>query len=253
MNDAFGRPQSIVVLGGTSDIARELVKRVAPDRCRSVVLAGRDADALEHAAASLRTSVPRVECVTFDARDAASAAKTVTQCFEAAGEAVDLVVLAVGELGEQDADERDPARVAQMLTVNLTWPAAALGEAAAVLRAQGHGSIVVLSSVAGFRVRRANYIYGSSKAGLDAYAVGLGEALRDAGVRVHVVRPGFVHTKMTEGRDAAPFAVGPDRVADDIARGLRRDQAVIWSPGVLRFVFSAFRLLPQAVWRKLPG
>jgi decaprenylphospho-beta-D-erythro-pentofuranosid-2-ulose 2-reductase len=113
--------------------------------------------------------------------------------------------------------------------------------------------MVVLSSVAGYRVRRANFVYGSAKAGLDAFALGLGEALRGTGVSAHLVRPGFVHTKMTEGRPPAPFAVGPDRVATDIVRGLERGQAVIWSPPLLGWVFPALRLLPQSAWRRLPG
>jgi decaprenylphospho-beta-D-erythro-pentofuranosid-2-ulose 2-reductase len=140
-----------------------------------------------------------------------------------------------------------------MLTVNMTWPAAALTAVAARLQRQGHGRIVVLSSVAGYRVRRSNFIYGAAKAGLDGFALGLGEAVRGTGISVHVVRPGFVHTKMTAGRPAAPFAVGPERVARDTVRGLERGEAVIWSPGMLKYVFSVMRLLPQALWRRLPG
>jgi decaprenylphospho-beta-D-erythro-pentofuranosid-2-ulose 2-reductase len=253
MNDAFGRPQSVVVLGGTSDIAREVLARLAGDRCRSVVLAGRDRSRLESAAVELRRSVSHVETVLFDATETDNADKTVVRCFEAAGEAVDLVLVAVGELGHQEEDEADPERVAAMVTVNFTWPAAALSRAAAVLTQQGHGRIIVLSTVAGYRVRRSNYVYGSAKAGLDGFALGLGEALRGSGVALHIVRPGFVRTKMTVGRPAAPFAVGPDRVASDIVRGVERGQSVIWSPGMLRWVFSVLRLLPQAVWRRLPG
>ena len=121
------------------------------------------------------------------------------------------------------------------------------------LRRTGRGRIVVLSSVAGARVRRANFVYGSDKAGLDAFSIGLSEALRGSGVSLHVVRPGFVHTKMTEGLPPAPFSVPPERVADDVLRGLRRGDTVIWSPGILRWVFGIFRLLPQSVWRRLPG
>jgi decaprenylphospho-beta-D-erythro-pentofuranosid-2-ulose 2-reductase len=140
-----------------------------------------------------------------------------------------------------------------MMTVNFSWPAAALSAVAARLRLQGHGRIIVLSSVAGFRVRRSNFVYGSAKAGLDAFAAGLSEALRGTGVSVHIVRPGFVHTKMTRGRPAAPFAVRPEKVAADIIRGLKRGQTVIWSPRILGLVFSALRLAPQALWRRLPG
>jgi decaprenylphospho-beta-D-erythro-pentofuranosid-2-ulose 2-reductase len=251
--DAFGHPQSVVVLGGTSDIAREIVSVLAQQRCRTVVLAGRDASALQRTAGELGRSVANVATVSFDATSIDDVDKTIRLCFEAANEQVDLVIVAVGELGVQETDEADPRRIARMMTVNVTWPSAALAAVAARLQRQGHGRIVVLSSVAGYRVRRSNFIYGSTKAGLDAFALGLSEGVRGTGVSVHVVRPGFVHTKMTEGRPAAPFAVGPERVASDVVRGLERGDAVIWSPGTLRYVFSIFRLLPQAIWRRLPG
>ena len=253
MQDAFGHPQSVVVLGGTSDISRELVALLVADRGRSVVLAGRDRLALERAAQDLRHRVARVRTVAFDAGTLDDIEKTVTRCFEATAEAVDLVIVAVGELGSQAVDETDPDRVARMMSVNLVWPTAAMTEVAARLRQQGHGRIIVLSSVAGFRIRRSNFIYGAAKAGLDVFAQGLSEALRGTGVSVHIVRPGFVRTKMTAGRSPAPFAVSASRVAADIQRGLARDQTVIWSPGLLRWLFSLFRLLPSALWRRLPG
>lgn len=253
MYDAFGHPQSVVVLGGTSDIAREIVSLLTAQRCRTVVLAGRDASALERAADELAGSVTTVATVSFDATSTDDVDKTIQQCFEAANEQVDLVIMAVGELGIQETDETEPRRIARMMTVNVTWPSAALAEVAARLQRQGHGRIVVLSSVAAFRVRRSNFVYGATKAGLDAFALGLSEAVRGTGVSLHVVRPGFVHTKMTEGRPAAPFAVGPERVARDVVRGLERGETVIWSPGALRYVFSVFLLLPQAIWRRLPG
>jgi decaprenylphospho-beta-D-erythro-pentofuranosid-2-ulose 2-reductase len=253
VNDAFDHPQSVVVLGGTSDIALALVRRLAAMRCRSVVLAGRDTGRLEQAAAELAPAVEHTAIVTFDAADPGDADGTVRRCFEASGEDVDLVLVAVGELGAQDEDEADAARVARMLTVNTTWPAAAMTVAAQLLHDQGHGRILVMSSVAGYRVRRSNFVYGASKAGLDGFALGLSEAVRGSNISVHVVRPGFVRTKMTEGRPAAPFAVGPERVAEDAVRGLQRGQQVIWSPGALRGVFGLLGLLPAALWRRLPG
>jgi decaprenylphospho-beta-D-erythro-pentofuranosid-2-ulose 2-reductase len=253
MNDAFGHPQSVVVLGGTSDIAREVVALLIADRGRSVVLAGRDRVALKQAAEGLRRDVTRVETVTFDAAILDDVDQTVTRCFDAATEAVDLVIVAVGELGTQEPDEVDPGRIARMVTVNFTWPAAALAAVAVQLKRQGHGRIVVLSSVAGFRVRRSNFVYGSAKAGLDGFVQGLSESLRGTGVSVHIVRPGFVRTKMTADRSPAPFAVDASRVASDIVDGLARDQKVIWSPGLLRWVFSALRLLPEGLWRRLPN
>jgi decaprenylphospho-beta-D-erythro-pentofuranosid-2-ulose 2-reductase len=254
VNDAFGHPQTIVVLGGSSDIAREIVRAVVPPGCRSVVLAGRDPDRLASAALeAVHAGAGEAPIVRFDAGDVRSAASTVEECFAVAGGDVDVVLLAVGVLGDQEVDEVDPSATATALTVNFTWPAAALAAAAARLRRQGQGRIIVLSSVAGVRVRRANYVYGSSKAGLDGYALGLAESLRGSGVRLQVVRPGFVRTKMTEGRPAAPFAVDAPQVAGAVARGLQTNEPVIWVPRLLRWVFLVLGNLPAAVWRRLPG
>lgn len=253
MINAFGQPQSVVVLGGTSDIATAMLRRLDPDRLRSVVSAARRPDQVQLETELNLPPHVRLGSVRFDARDVDSAGPVVARCFEEAGEPVDLVIVAVGELGDSEIDESDPQRVGALMTVNTTWPAAALAGVAARLRDQGRGRIVVLSSVAGYRVRRSNFVYGAGKAGLDAFAIGLAESLRETGVSVHVVRPGFVFTKMTDGRKAAPFAVGPDRVAEDVAEGIAKGRVVIWSPPLLRWVFGLLGLLPQGVWRRLPG
>lgn len=253
MNDAFGRPQSVVVLGGTSDISRALVALLMADRGRSAVLAGRNRLALAKTAEDIGRSVLQVQTVLFDARTPESAEKTVLRCFEAAGEPIDTVIVTVGELGTQSVDEVHPDRVVQTMSVNFTWPAAALSAVAIQLRKQGYGRIIVLSSVAGYRVRRSNFIYGSAKAGLDGFATGLSESLRGTNVTVHIVRPGFVYTKMTMDRPVAPLAIQPGSVAADIVKGIDRRQTVIWSPSVLGLLFPLLRLLPQALWRRLPG
>jgi decaprenylphospho-beta-D-erythro-pentofuranosid-2-ulose 2-reductase len=252
VNDAFGRPQSVVVLGGTSDIAGAALDMLIADRSRQIVLAGRDSVALEVAAARLRAGgAERVQTVVFDATEPDSAEAVVGRSFAALDDDVDLVLVAVGALGEQSTDEVDPGRVTERITVNFTWPAAAMTAAANRLRPAGHGRIVVISSVAGVRVRRANFVYGSAKTGLDGFAQGLGEALRGSGVRLHVVRPGFVFTKMTAGRSPAPFAIGPAAVAAAMLKGIERDEPVIWVPSGLRFVFTTLRHLPRSAWRRL--
>lgn len=252
MEDAFGQPQSVVVLGGTSDIAGEVVRALAGKRARTVVLAGRDDERLgRSASAAKEAGAERVETVVFDGADALGAGRAVDECFEAAGE-VDLVLVAIGELSRR-SEEFDPVRTAQVATTTYAWPAAAMSRAAARLVEQGHGRIAVLSSVAGVRVRRANFVYGSAKAGLDAFALGLAEALRGSGIIVQVVRPGFVRTKMTVGLPAAPFATTPTAVAEAVVAGLESRAAVIWVPPVLRWLFAVLRSLPAALWRRLPG
>jgi decaprenylphospho-beta-D-erythro-pentofuranosid-2-ulose 2-reductase len=119
------------------------------------------------------------------------------------------------------------------------------------LEEQGHGTIIVLSSVAGERVRQSNFVYGSSKAGLDGFAQGLGDSLEGTGVNVMVVRPGFVHSSMTEGRDAPPLSTTPEAVAEAVADGLASGKHTVWVPGTFRYVMTAFRHLPRPLWRKL--
>ena len=110
----------------------------------------------------------------------------------------------------------------------------------------------MFSSVAGVRVRRANYVYGSAKAGLDGFASGLADALHGSGVHLTLVRPGFVVGRMTadSGLSPAPLSSTPDQVAEATARGIGRD--VVWVPGALRLLFTAMRLLPRRAWRRLP-
>jgi short-subunit dehydrogenase len=121
------------------------------------------------------------------------------------------------------------------------------------MRTQGHGRIVVISSVAGERARKANFIYGSTKSGLDAFAQGLGDSLVGSGVAVTIVRPGFVVGRMTEGMDPAPFSTTPEAVAEAVVKGIESGADVVYAPPVLRWVFAVMRQLPRAVWRRMPG
>ena len=161
-------------------------------------------------------------------------------------------LLAFGVLGQQDELERHGEMAVALNVVNYVGAVSVTVPLAQRMREQGHGTVVVLSSVAGERARRSNFVYGASKAGLDAFAQGLGDSLAGTGVRVMIVRPGFVHTTMTAGLEPAPFATTPDEVADAIARGLARRAEIVWVPGVLRFAMSALRHLPRPIFRKLP-
>lgn len=252
MLDAFAQPQSIVVLGGTSDIAGAVIDRLCASRCRTVVLAGRDPARLRDAAGQAeRAGAAHVTEVAFDGREVTAAAETVDRCFDAAGD-VDVVLLAVGVLSGRE-NERDALHAANVAAVTYAWPVAAATRAAARLADQGYGRLVVLSSVAGLRVRRANFVYGSAKAGLDAFALGLADAVRDSGVTVQVVRPGFVRTKMTAGLPAAPLATTPEAVADAVVAGLATSDTVLWVPRMLEWVFAVLTRLPSAVWKRLPA
>ncbi len=209
MQDGLGSVQSVLVLGGSSDIAQATLRRLVEERTRVVVLAGRSPGRLDDAAEELRARGATVTCVAFDAAEPDTHQTFVEDVFDHFGD-IDLVLLAFGVLGDQSTAERDPLSAAHIAGVNYLGAVSVLGPIAERLRAQGHGVIVALSSVAGERVRASNFIYGSSKAGLDAYLQGLADRLDRSGVHVTIVRPGFVHTKMTEGLAPAPLAVTPE-------------------------------------------
>jgi decaprenylphospho-beta-D-erythro-pentofuranosid-2-ulose 2-reductase len=250
MKDAFGAPQSLLVLGGSSDIGRAVARRLVARRARRVYLAGRPSERLEEAAAELAGLGAEVTVVPFDALAPEAHEEALGKVF-AEGD-IDCVLLAFGVLGDQERDEADPRAAARVAQVNFTGAVSAGLVCAGALRAQGHGSLVVLSSIAGERARRANFIYGSSKAGLDAFAQGLGDALHGSGVHVMVVRPGFVRTRMTAGMKEAPLATTPEAVADAVVLGLRRRSETIWVPGALRLVMSGLRHLPRPLFRRMP-
>lgn len=250
MMNALGDPQSLLVLGGSSEIGLATARRLVRARVEVVHLAGRPSPALDAAADELRALGAQVHVHDFDAT-AVDTHETVLGKIFAEGD-IDVALLAFGVLGDQERDERDPLAAAAVAKVNYLGAVTASLVCAQALRRQGHGALVVLSSVAGERARRSNFIYGSTKAGLDAFAQGLGDSLHGSGARVLVVRPGFVRTRMTEGLPEAPLATTAEAVAEATVAGLRRGAETLWVPGALRFVMSGLRHVPRAVFRKLP-
>ncbi len=252
MQDALGAPQSVLLLGGTSEIGLATLRRVLrTGRTRRVLLAGRDQAALEVAAKDLGGG-PEVRTLRFDAADDPADHEAFVTEATRDGD-LDVVLLAFGLLGDQERSEEDPAAARRVIDVNFTGAVAVLVPLLRALRAQGHGTVVVFSSVAAERPRRANFTYGAAKAGLDAWCQGMADRLVGTGVRLMVVRPGFVHTKMTAGMRPAPFATHPDAVAEATWRGLVRGAQTVWAPPALRWVMAGLRHLPRPLWRRLPG
>ncbi|MFJ1898312.1 MULTISPECIES: decaprenylphospho-beta-D-erythro-pentofuranosid-2-ulose 2-reductase [unclassified Streptomyces] len=258
MKDAFGAPQSLLVLGGTSEIGLATARRLIACRTRTVWLAGRPSPALESAATELRGRGAYVRTVDFDALDTESHETTLGKIFTEGD--IDMVLLAFGIPGDQERDEEEPLSAVRVAQTNYTGAVSAGLVCAGALQAQGHGSLVVLSSVAGERARRADFIYGSSKAGLDAFAQGLGDALHGTGVHVMVVRPGPVRSAGAAAEvplatipfTRTPLVTTPDAVAAAIVTGLRRRSETVWVPGALRAVMSALRHVPRPLFRRLP-
>ncbi len=242
----------VLLVGGSSEIALAIVGRLAVDGPVAPHLLGRDPDRLAAAAAALAGAGcgdPQIGLV--EATDTGGHAGAVEGAFARAG-GFDLVVLAVGTLGHGQGLDADTDDLVRVMAVNFVGAGSLLIHCLRALRAQGSGTLVVLSSVAGERPRRSNAVYGAAKAGLDALAQGLADASRGSGARVLVVRPGFVATRMTAGLRRPPLATTAAAVAEATVRALDGPAHTIWVPGRLRFVFAVLRHLPRPVFRLIP-
>lgn len=249
MEDTADIVGPVVIFGGRSEIGVELATRLAHGA--TVVLAARGADRLtDEVAAVTAAGAAAVHVREFDADDLASHAPLVASIVADHGP-IGTAVLAFGILGDQARAEVDSLHAAAVVHTDFTAQVSLLTVLAATMRATGSGAIVVFSSVAGARVRRANYVYGSAKAGLDGFSGGLTDALHGSGVRLLLVRPGFVIGRMTEGMTPAPLSSTPQQVADATARALARGSTEIWVPRLLGALVFAFRMLPRGVWRRL--
>ncbi len=248
-HDGAGR--RVVVLGGTSEIAIAIVRELQSRGPRELALVGRDVSGLRRAADELAAAgCERVLTFELDALDLERHEQVIGEAFEELGGA-DIVILAVGMLGERGGLPEDVSAAVEVLQVNLVGAGSMLMHSARQLQSRGSGTLVVLSSVAGERPRAANVVYGASKAGLDALAQGLGDAMREQGVRVLVVRPGFVRTRMTQGLDPAPLSTTPSAVARVAVDGLERGAHTVWAPSTLRWLMMVVRALPRSLFRRL--
>lgn len=251
MRDALGRVENVFVLGGTSEIGLEIATALVEERgARCVVLAGRDVGALDAAGDQLRAAGAVAHAVEFDAADVGSHEELVEKVWSEHGDQ-DVTVLAFGVLGDHEAAEGSGGAASVIARVNYLGAVSILTPLGTRLEEQGHGQLVVLSSTAAVRPRSNNYVYASSKAGLDALARGLGDRLAGSAVHVLTVRPGFVHTRMTEGMSPAPFATTREVVARQVLRGLDRGRSMVYAPPALRWVAPLLRVMPRALWRRL--
>lgn len=250
MHDTADAAGPVVIFGGRSEIGLHIATRLAPGS--AVVLAARRAGELSDEVAAVRAAGARVvHTVEFDADDVASHRPLVDSLIAEFGP-IGTAVLAFGILGDQARAETDAGHAVAVVHTDYVAQISLLTVLATRMRTAGRGRLVVFSSVAGVRVRRANYVYGSAKAGLDGFASGLADALHGSGVSLLIVRPGFVIGRMTTGMDPAPLSSTPAQVADATVRALAAGRRTVWVPWALRPLFAAMKLLPQALWRRLP-
>jgi decaprenylphospho-beta-D-erythro-pentofuranosid-2-ulose 2-reductase len=252
MLDAVGNPQTILLLGGTSEIGLAICERYLRTASARIILAampgdpGRDDAVTQMKAAGAR----EVELIDFEATDTASHPAMIEEAF--AGGDVDVAIVAFGLLGDAEELWQNQRKAVQIAEVNYTAAVSVgvlLGEK---MRAQGFGQIIAMSTVAGERVRRSNFVYGSTKAGLDGFYLGLGEALREYGVRVLVVRPGQVRTRLSAHVKEAPLTVDKEDVAELAVTAAAKGKELVWAPPAFRYVMVVLRHIPRPIFRKLP-
>lgn len=236
----------VLLLGGTSEIGLAILAALALPSDAEVVLAGRDEQAMAAAGQVLDRTV---RTLAYDATALDGHQAVIDKAF-AHGE-VDIVISAAGLLTSQHELDRDPRQAGLLVETNFTGHVTTLLAAAARMRAQRHGVIVVLSSVAAVRPRRANFVYGAAKAGLDAFARGLADSLHGSGASVLLVRPGFVTGRMTKGMRPAPLATTPAAVGSAVATALASGRGLVWVPAPLASLSVALRAVPRPLWRRL--
>ncbi|MCB1394645.1 MAG: SDR family oxidoreductase [Rhodobacter sp.] len=239
--------KTILILGATSDMARACAHRYAREGY-DLQLAARDAAAIEADAQDLRLRHGvTATALAFDVLDTDGFAGFI------AGLAPlpDVVLCAVGFMGDQTESQRNPQAATVVLRSNFEGPALALGMLAERFEARGSGTVIGISSVAGDRGRASNYVYGAAKAGFTAFLSGLRNRLARGPVRVITVKPGFVATKMTEGLPLNPrLTAQPDEVAEAIWRAQDKGRDVIYVRRVWRLIMAIIRALPEWQFKK---
>ena len=254
--DAVGNPQTILLLGGTSEIGLAICERYLQNAQACIVLAalpddpGRDDAVAQMKAAGAKS----VELIDFDAVDTDSHPKVIDAAFSDGDKRrdIDVAIVAFGLLGDAEELWQNQRKAVQIAEINYTAAVSVgvlLGEK---MRAQGFGQIIAMSTVAGERVRRSNFVYGSTKAGLDGFYLGLGEALRPSGVRVLVIRPGQVRTRMSAHIKEAPLTVDKEYVANLAVTAAAKGKELVWAPAAFRYVMMVLRHIPRPIFRKLP-
>ncbi|MGW4845008.1 decaprenylphospho-beta-D-erythro-pentofuranosid-2-ulose 2-reductase [Nocardia brasiliensis] len=252
MINAVGNPQAILLLGGTSEIGLAICAEYLKKGPARIILAALPNDPLrEEAVAQMKAAgASSVELIDFDALDTEGHPKVIDAAWD--GGDVDIAIVAFALDGDPEELWQNQRKAVQVAGINYTASVSVGVLVGEKMKAQGFGRIIAMSSVAGERVRRTNFVYGSTKAGLDGFYLGLGEALRPHGPRVLVIRPGMVRTKFSAHVKEAPLTVDKEVIAELAVSAAQKGRELIWAPGTWRYVMMILRHIPRPIFRKLP-
>lgn len=244
------KDQALLIVGATSSMARAFAS-LSASRGARLFLAARDTVEVERLAQDLHVRHgANVSWGPFEATDLPTHAELIKQAHETMG-TLDGVVVSIGSLGDQEEAQRDIDAALHIIQINYTAAVSLLTHAANHLEAQKSGFIVGISSVAGDRGRQSNYVYGSAKGAFSLFLQGLRNRLTKAGIHVMTVKPGFVDTKMTFGKQGLFLVASPEKIAQDIAKGLKKRRNVLYTPWFWGPVMRLIRAIPERLFKKL--
>jgi len=240
----------ILVVGASSEIAEHVARLYAHEQ-DELFLLGRELPKLERIALDLRVRGAKlVEYGALDISDISSHQRVIEQAARALGR-LDLVLIAVGQLPDQDECQYSPSSLAQSINVNFTSVAAFLNSMCLYLHSNGGGKVATITSVAGDIGRKSNYIYGAAKGGLSIFIQGLQHTYASTPVIVQNLKPGMVDTKMTTHLPKSILFSNVDKVAQDIVNALRHNRRVTYVPHYWRLVVIFLRMIPRPIFEKL--
>ena len=245
MLNGTGQLQNVVLFGGNSDIGLAILKKLPMARDSTLILVGRN---LNYNQVASKFPESNVEIIEFDFENIDKI--DILLSIISKQRDIDVAILAYGYLGEVGTDTL-LREINQQILNNFYGPAMLFSKLFERFRNQKHGKILVITSVAGIRPRISNFVYGSAKSGLDFLVRGSQNESKKNNFTVSVLRPGFVESKMTHGLKPPAFSVKPDRVAEDAVKGLLRQKKIIYSPTILKYIFTLLRFSPDFIFNKL--
>ncbi len=240
----------VLVFGAASAIAYETCKIFASQGAALYLCARREED-LQRLAHDLKVRGAReVRHCTFDALEARTVIAAVDQCLRAFPD-LNCLLVAHGTLPEQRRCETDLQELRNAFEINFTSVAVLLSHIAPHFERRKQGTIAVVSSVAGDRGRRSNYVYGSAKGALTIFLSGLRQRLDKLGVTVITIKPGFVDTPMTADFKKGLLFVGPEVIARGIVRAVRKKKPVVYLPWFWKLIMGIIKIVPERIFKKL--
>ena len=245
MLNAFGEYQRILVLGGKSDLALAILDQLTVAEDAEVYLCGREIQADISQSIIKRFVIHQIEVDFIDVDKSKIELKKIFDSGD-----VDLIIIAYAVLGNEEM-QLETSQFQKVIYTNFYTQAVLLNDINERLNVQKHGQILHISSVAGMRPRRRNFVYGVSKFGVDFIAQGLQKNNVGNNVFITIVRPGFIHTKMTLGLPPAPFSTNRKKVAKIAVNGLRKRKRIVYAPKFLILVMFLLKLMPERVFRAI--